>query len=736
MSGTLSVNAQLTAEDYQNADSAVRFNDLVYHSAAQFTWIDTTRNFWYQVRTREGNQYYIVDAEAGEKEPAFDIGRLCTLLNEQPGHHFRPDSLPIRNLEFSNNLEEIEFLIDSTRWSYHRIDDQLKNLGIRSRSQRGRGYWGAGRNELGNAPVISPDSNYAAFIRNYNVYIRDRTSDIEYALSFDGSEGDYYSSFFRWSPDSKNLATLKVRDNKKHIIYFVESSPDDQLQPMLQQREYLKPGDAVPIRRPSLFDIESKKQLPVDGGPFEFQYNLTSPDWWEDSRAFTFEFNQRGHQIYQVVEVDAETGNTRVLIDERSETFIDYSGKKIRYDVKDGEEIIWASERDGWNHLYLIDGNTGNVTNQITKGEWVVRDIIHVDEEKRNILFTGNGRNRGEDPYNIHYYRIDLNGKNLVDLTPENAFHNARFSDDNQYFTDQYSRVDLAPVSVLRRSSDGEIVLALEKADITDLLAAGWEMPEVFTAKGRDGKTDIWGFIHRPSNFDPSKKYPIIEYIYAGPHGSHVPKTFRAFDRSLSALAELGFILVRMDGMGTSNRSKAFHDVCWQNLGDAGFPDRILWMKAAAKKYPFMDISRVGIFGNSAGGQNSLGALLFHPDFYDVAVSSCGCHDNRMDKIWWNEQWMGYPIGPHYDSSSNVVNAHRLQGDLLLVVGELDDNVDPASTMQVADALIKADKDFELMVFPGGGHGSGGQYGTRMRYDFFVRHLLGEETPDWNKKNP
>jgi len=262
------------------------------------------------------------------------------------------------------------------------------------------------------------------------------------------------------------------------------------------------------------------------------------------------------------------------------------------------------------------------------------------------------------------------------------------------------------------------------------LLAAGWRAPEVFVAKGRDGKTDIWGVIHRPTNFDPSRKYPVIEAIYAGPQGSFVPKTFSATAQSL---AELGFIVAQIDGMGTNNRSKAFHDLCWKNLGDAGFPDRILWHKAVAAKYPYYDISRVGIYGGSAGGQNSTGALLFHPDFYKVAFSSVGCHDNRMDKIWWNEQWMGWPVGPHYSASSNVDNAGRLKGRLLLVVGELDTNVDPSSTMQVVNALIKADKTFDLLVIPGAGHGAGGEYGERKRNDFFVHHLLGVEPPAWNQ---
>jgi dipeptidyl aminopeptidase/acylaminoacyl peptidase len=289
--------------------------------------------------------------------------------------------------------------------------------------------------------------------------------------------------------------------------------------------------------------------------------------------------------------------------------------------------------------------------------------------------------------------------------------------------------VDLAPVSQLRRTDDRKVLMEVEHADIQKLLQAGWHAPEVFTALGRDGKTEIWGIISRPPNFDPSKKYPVIETIYAGPQGSFVPKTFSA---TAQPLTELGFIVVQIDGMGTTNRSKAFHDVAWKNLGDAGLPDRILWHKAAAAKYPYYDLTRVGVFGTSAGGQNAMGALLFHPEFYKVAVSNSGCHDNRMDKIWWNEQWMGWPLGPHYAASSNVDNAHLLQGKLLLVVGEMDTNVDPASTLQVVNALIKANKKFDLLFVPGGGHGAGGAFGQRLLEDFFVHNLLGVEPPDWN----
>jgi dipeptidyl aminopeptidase/acylaminoacyl peptidase len=453
--------------------------------------------------------------------------------------------------------------------------------------------------------------------------------------------------------------------------------------------------------------------------------------WHEDGRSLTFEYNQRGHQAYRVIEVDAATGKARAVIDEESPTFFEYSGKLYRYDIADGKEIIWMSERDGWNHLYLYDGASGKVKNQITKGNWLVRGVDWVDTTKRQLWFHASGMYPGKDPYFVHYYRINFDGSGLTTLTDADAMHEVAYSPDHEYYVDLYSRVDLPPVMELRRTSDRSKVMDLEHADASRLLATGWRPPEVFSAKGRDGKTDIWGVIIRPTNFDSTKKYPVIENIYAGPQGSFVPKSF-GVQAGMQAQAELGFIVVQIDGMGTSNRSKAFHDVAWKNLADAGFPDRILWHKAVAAKYPYYDISRVGIYGTSAGGQNSMGALLFHPEFYDVAVSAAGCHDNRMDKIWWNEQWMGWPIGPQYAASSNIENAYRLRGKVLLVVGEMDKNVDPSSTMQLVNALIKADKQFDLLVVPGMGHGSGGDYGEVKRFDFFVHNLLGVEPPDHN----
>jgi dienelactone hydrolase len=586
------------------------------------------------------------------------------------------------------------------------------------------------------------DGKWDAIIQNYNVFLKPVGSDSPaIPLSYDGSEGNYYT--FRtiaWSPDSKKLVAYHTRPGYDRLVHYIESSPTDQIQPKHTEIHYQKPGDALDIAYPALFDIETKKEIEIDHALFPNAYSLSLPVWWKDGRAFTFEYNQRGHQAYKVIEVDAQTGVARALIDEESKTFIYYNllgpglsaGRRYRYDINDGKEIIWASERDGWEHLYLYDGLTGKVKNQITKGEWVVRNVDYVDEANRQIWFEAGGMNSDQDPYFTHYYRINFDGTGLTKLTDANGTHSVSFSPDRKYYVDTWQRVDLPPVSELRRTADQKVILPLEKGDQSALLAAGFRNPEVFVAKGRDGKTDIWGILVLPTNFDPSKKYPVIENIYAGPQGSFVPKTYSAVSAD-QALAELGFIVVHIDGMGTSNRSKAFHDVCWKNLADAGFPDRILWHKAVAAKYPWYDISRVGIFGTSAGGQNSLAGVLFHPDFYKVVVTNSGCHDNRMDKIWWNEQWMGWPVGPQYSASSNVDNAYRLQGKALIIIGEMDSNVDPASSLQVVNALVKAHKHFDMYYIPGQNHGVGILGPEHYRDDYFVHNLLGVEPPDWNK---
>ena len=573
----------------------------------------------------------------------------------------------------------------------------------------------------------SPDGRWQAFFRDFNLHLRDLASGEEYPLSTNGTAEDEYSGRVWWSPDSKKIATIRTRKGDDRKVYYIESSPRDQLQPKLHSYDYLKPGDRIPHQRPELFDVASRTRIETSDELFPNPWSISDLRWAPDSSRFTFLYNQRGHQVIRLIAIDADTGDARPVIDEQSPTFIDYSGKQFIHYLDQSGEIVWMSERDGWNHLYLYDAATGNVKNQITRGEWVVRGVDRVDHEKRQIWFCAGGIRPGQDPYYIHFCRVDFDGSNLVILTEGDGDHSIDFSPDRRFFIDTWSRVDLPPQTELRRAEDGKLICDLEQADWSALLETGWQVPERFVAKGRDGKTDIYGVIFRPTNFDPGNRYPVIEQIYAGPQGSFVPKSFRSF-HGPQAMAELGFILVQIDGMGTSNRCKAFHDVCWKNLADSGFPDRILWIKAAAAKYPYMDISRVGIYGGSAGGQSAVRALLAHGDFYDAAVADCGCHDNRMDKIWWNEQWMGWPVGPHYAEQSNVTQAHRLEGKLLLFVGEMDENVDPASTMQLANALIRADKDFDLIVMTGHGHGAAETpYGTRRRQDFFVRHLHGSE---------
>ena len=399
--------------------------------------------------------------------------------------------------------------------------------------------------------------------------------------------------------------------------------------------------------------------------------------------------------------------------------------------INDGAEVLWASERDGWMHLYLYDGKTGTLKNQITSGAWVVRGIRHVDEDNRVLYFTAGGREAGRDPYLEHLYRVNLDGGGLRLLTPEDANHSIAFSPDGQYFVDTYSRVDHAPISVLRRASDGRTVRDLEQTNIDRLLATGWKWPEPFAAKARDGATDIYGIIWRPSTFDPSMRYPVVEQIYTGPHGFFVPKTFSAYRNTAQSIAELGFVVIQVDGLGTARRSREFHLFSYRNLGDGGIPDHIAAMRQMAQQYPYMDLTRVGIYGHSAGGYDATRAILMHPDFYKVAVSSAGNHDHRLDKAVWNTQWMGLPIDKHYDEQSNVMQAHRLQGKLLLVHGDVDENVPVSATLRLVDALIKADKNFEMLIMPNQTHSLGRHpYFIRKRWNFFVEHLLDVKPPE------
>ncbi len=801
--------AQGTVDDYNRAYSLqTKFSaQNVYHWAQNVRWVDSTHVFHYSVQTPEGQRFILFDVDKNSKQEfASDKELNDALAAIRPPQQDRP-----------------------RRFGPPPTGGSRRGASPFRQPQR---HWMEVDEEQDQRLVTSPDGKWEAWVEGYNLIVHEvgRPYSEKHQLTHDGTIGHYYSNRIYWSPDSRKLFVCKRKSVEKRYAYYVESSPQDQLQPILHTQEYAKPGDELPQYTPYIFNLsltpastaegsatpqspetrnsdahklETQKQETrnfslssqkletqkletrnISLSTLSNQYSLDWFQWTPDSRYVTMEYNQRGHKLYQLLAMDAETGQLTTLIEERSDKFVNYNRIWRRW-LKDGR-LLWTSERDNWNHLYLYsnlcrDGvhspsasgkrgkksrnqtllSSGSGGFQITRGPWCVREVLHVDEDAELIYFTASGVHPDEDPYNIHYFTIRFDGTDMCELTPEPGNHRAVFSSDRQYLVDTYSTPSQAPVTTLRSveaqvshaaaqknyslstlpsplssqnlSSLHSPLSTIASADISKLQDLGWQAPEVFVAPGRDGKTPMWGIIQRPTNFDPSKKYPVIEYIYAGPGDSYTPKSFQPFNWNMTPLAELGFIVVQLDGMGTSWRGKEFEEVCYKNLKDAGFPDRKAWIRAAAQKYPYMDADNVGIFGASAGGQESTTAVLLHGDFYKAAYSSCGCHDNRMDKIWWNEQWMGYPVDSSYIECSNVYHASKLERPLMLVVGELDDNVDPASTMQVADALIRAGKDFELVVLPGVHHTMGERYGEHKRYDFFVRNLLHVEPPKWNE---
>ena len=582
-----------------------------------------------------------------------------------------------------------------------------------------------------NGEKDSPQHYGKAFVSEDGDLVHE-SSDSQTVISTSGAEDTLLDKTIHRSPDGRFGVLHRYTPEQEHTVYQVESSSKDQVQPRLKQFQYLKPGDKSRVDRPIMIDFMLQREVDTDDSLFQNPFSIESMGWSDDGREYRFLYNQRGHQVLRVAGMSSQ-GEVRIIVEETSKTFVDYSGKLYYHEVMGTDELIWASERDGWNHLYLIDLKTGKVKNQITKGNCVVYSVDRIDEEQRQICFSAFGVIKGQDPYYTQLVRVNFDGSDLKILTEGDGTHDWQWSPNWKYFIDTWSRVDLAPATVLRDGRTGEHTIMLEKGNLEKLFEAGWTAPERFAAPGRDGETMIYGIIIRPSEFDDSQKYPVIEEIYAGPTDFSVPKAFSTLSRQ-HELAELGFIVVQIDGVGTNWRSKAFHNHCFKNLKDAGLPDRIAWMKAAAESRPWMDLSRVGIYGSSAGGQNALGALLWHGDFYKAAVADSGCHDNRMDKLWWNEQWMGWPVDQSYEDSSNVVHAGKLKGALMLIVGELDTNVDPASTMQAVNALNEAGKDYELLFMPGQGHGVGfsSEYAARRLRDFFVRHLMGVEPPSRN----
>ena len=750
---SLSALSQGTVDDYKRAYSIRgKYSGKMLNGDVRAHSIDDSHRFWYSVTDKDGLSYKLVDADKKQCTDLFDkqslYGQLSALTGE-PSNQITLGNLryTVKSDEQSNDCLRFEY--SNRRWVYDLTSKTLSGGDTIRRHWHRERHWMEVPDEK-DGRQQTPDGKKEVYHKDNNLWICSvgNPSDA-HALTTNGDSSYYYSSYGSFSPDGRYYATVRIKPAPKRYVYYVESSPSDQLQPKLHKQEYAKPGDSLNYRVPVIVELSSGNVIEPKTDLFAHQYYVDAPRWEKDSQHVTFEFNERGHHTYRVLELSAITGEVRVLIEERNAKYINY-GRQYRHDFDNGKYIVWTSERDNYNHIYLYDKEKGSLIRQITKGDFYVRSIDHIDESKGIIYFSANGHSglresdsrkighfagtnaTEEDPYLIHQYSIGIDGKGLVCLTPEEGNHRVCYSDDYSYMIDSYSTILNEPITVLRRTSDGKVLSKLEHADISQLEANGWDRPEVFVAKGRDGVTDIWGLIRRPSNFDPSKSYPVIEYIYSGPGDQYVPKSFSPWLWNLADLSELGFIVVQLDGMSTSFRSRQFEEVCYKHLEDSGFADRKLWIEAACAKYPYMDINRVGIYGCSAGGQEALTAVLLHGDFYKAAYAACGCHDNRMDKIWWNEQWLSYPLDESYIYSSNVENASKLERPLMLVVGELDDNVDPASTMQVVNALEKNGKDFELVVIPGAHHTMGESYGEHKRYDFFVKNLLGVNPPKWS----
>lgn len=763
---------------YDQAQSlAQRTGGKVFRDVVAPHWLPDKRHFWYRVKTApDAYEFVLVDEETGEIKRATSAEKLGLPQAEHLSTSAQKALTPKRTthtgeetaVRFKNttagSVDVFWVNEGGERKPYGRIrPDETREFHtysghvwlVTDTNGAPFGFFEAAPDtleiEIDGKPVKmeSPhphrnrrDNSDQSPDKNFSVQLGDKTISLISAtgeatnLSIVGALENPLRGPVLWSQDSKSCIVFSVSEVPRHIVTVVESSPADQLQPKLQTYDYFKPGDSLPQVWPVLINVAAKTATVIANDLFTNNFTpngeLSNARWSPRSDEFYFDYNQRGHQLYRILAINATNGAVRTVVEERSSSFIDYETKTWREWLDDTGELLWMSERDGWAHLWLYNVANGAVKNLVTPGDWVVREVLKVDAARRQVWFLASGVRAGEDPYHHQLCRVNFDGSGFVQLTQGDGDNDVEFSPDGKCFIAKYSRVDLPTVTELRRSDDGKLICELEHADASQLIKSGWSVPERFTAKGRDYQADIYGTIVKPSNFDPKKEYPVVEEVYAGPQDSFAPVKFGRYLRQ-HEIADLGFIVVQADGMGTDNRGKKFHDICWKNLQDAGFPDRIAWIKAAAKTRPWMDLSRVGIYGGSAGGQDAMRALLDYNNFYKVAVADCGCHDNRMDKLWWNEQWLGWPVDDSYVRSSNVEDAHKLQGKLLLMVGELDHNVDPASTMQVVNALEKANKDFEMLVITGSDHGSAETpYGSRRRAEFLVKNLLdgaGEKSP-------
>jgi len=736
-----------TDADYARAERFMPYKvaPLVFHAGVRPTWLSDDR-FWYRNTTPDGTEFVLFDPARGTRGPVFDQAKLATALSTATGKTYRALHLPFKEFDLSNDGHSISFPLKEHRWSCNLQANQCKDEGAPHRNE-----------------VLSPDGKRAVFIRDFNLWVRDVASNQESQLTTDGVKDFGYATdnagwihsdrpIVLWSPDSKKIATFQQDQRGVGEMYFVESKVGH---PTLQAWKYPLPGDDVitTIQR-VVIDLDGPRVIRLQMPPDQHRSStcdhvacrgteFTDVQWSPDATRLAFLSTSRDHKHEQLRVADAATGAIRDVLEESVPTEFEsgYDFPNWRY-LPASNEILWFSERDNWGHLYLYDLQTGKLKNQITTGEGNVAQVLRVDEKNRMLYFLGVGWEKGRDPYFVHLYRIGFDGNNLALLTPEDATHEITLSPSGRYFVDSYSKPDVPPVAVLR-DSNGKLLSTLEKADISHLLATGWKPPVPITVKARDAATDLYGLLFKPTNFDATKKYPIINRIYPGPQvGSVGSRNFAPARGDTQALAELGFIVVEIDGMGTTLRSKKFWDAYYGDMGDNTLPDQITGMKQLAQRFSWIDIDRVGIYGHSGGGFASADAMFRYPDFFKVGISEAGNHDNREYEDDWGEKWQGLlerksKGTTNYDDQANQNIAKNLKGHLLLAHGTADDNVPPYNTMLVVDELIKANKDFDLLMLPNRKHGFGNEpYMVRRRWDYFVRYLLGAEPPHEYKLQP
>jgi len=732
---------QFTADDYARSERLLsRHTDpLVYGASVNPRWLVDGR-FWYENQIREGTEFILVDPRARTREPAFDHGRLAGAL-ATAGGTFAAQSLPIEDIAFDGGTLLVE-LVELGRYACATSS---------YRCERAESLREPGSSRL---LVISPDGSLEAFIRDYDLWVRDVETAEETRLTTDGQEDFGYATdnagwtksdeaVVKWSPDSRKIATFQHDSRGVGMMYLVNTQVGH---PELQAWKYPLPEDSVIFRISRIvIDLDRSagdRMVRLDMPPDQHRStcsdhircgrSLGDVEWAADSETLAFVSTSRDHKSARVRLADVSTGQVTDLFEEVESTFFESNG--WRY-LAESDEILWFSQRANWGHLYLYNSRTGALESQVTTGDWNVLDIIEVDESARTVTVLGNKREEG-DPYFQYFYEIYLDDGDVTLLTPDSANHTASFSPDGEYLVDTYSTPVVPSVTVLRDRS-GRPLMTLEQADISGLVDAGWQPPMPFSVKARDAETDLYGLLFRPMDFDENAQYPVVNYLYPGPQsGSVGSRSFRASHRDLQSIAELGFVVIELDAMGTPGRSKEFHEAYYGNMGDNGLPDQIGGIRQLAKRYSWIDIDNVGIFGHSGGGFAAADAIMRYPDFYDVAVSQAGNHDNRNYEDDWGEKWQGLlEVNPDgtttYDNQANHLLAENLDGKLLIAHGTLDSNVPPSNTMLVVNALIDANKDFDLIMMPNRSHGFGNEpYMMRRRWDYFVRHLLGAEPPE------